>query len=509
MKSSIVKNTLTNYLTVAIRLPHVILMTRWMLAFLGREYYGFWALLWSFFIYSLLLDFGFGVSLRKYTAMGLYESEPERYNKIVSTVLAIYLCMALLIVAATFTASCFLESIIRVNDPEQLQYFRKCFLLFGSGAAMVFVTAGVPEILVGMQKIYIRNYVNVFARLAEFIGAWIILFSGGGLITLILFTITVLISSNLVMGIYAWKHIPTLRIRPRLERKVFREIMGFSGFVYLNSVCRLIMNKSGDLLVSIYHGLSAVGVYHLAGRFPDLCGQAVAQYEENFSPITAALYSKGEHERLRVTFLNSMRWGSFMASFFLFTGWFLCEDALYFLFKVQDQEVASFCKAFLILMFVTTACEKFPRDFLLMTEKHRRLSLVSVLEAAASLALALILLNFYSAQCLVWIAICVKITLLLLLILPEVMKYLQCSCWTYLQKVYLLPFVAMFIPVLLIENGKKLLPSESSSFVRLASCGTGALICYLIIAYIFLLAKEERLLLKEKLGSFLRKRGST
>jgi O-antigen/teichoic acid export membrane protein len=503
LKSAIVKNTLTNYLTVAIRLPHVILMTRWMLAFLGREYYGFWALLWSFFVYSLLLDFGFGVSLRKYTAMGLYETDPERYNKIISTVLAIYLAMAVLIVAATFAAAAFLELIIRVNDPEQLQYFKKCFLLFGSGTAVVFVTAGIPEILVGMQKIYIRNYVNVFARLAEFIGAWIILFSGAGLITLILFTITVLISSNLVMGLYVLKHIPRLRISPRLEKEVVREIMGFSGFVYLNSVCNLIMNKSGDLLVSVYHGLSAVGVYHLAGRFPDLCGQAVAQYEENFSPITAALYTKGEHGRLRATMLNSMRWGSFMASFFLFTAWFLCEDALYFLFKVQDTEVTNFCKVFLILMFVTTACEKFPRDFLLMTEKHRRLALVSVLEALASLSLALILLKFYSAQCLVWIAICVKIMLLLLLILPKVMKYLECTWWTYLRKVYLMPIAAMIIPVFLIENGKKILPPESSSFVRLAFCGTGALVCYLIIAYIFLLSRGEKLLLKRKFKYFL------
>lgn len=34
-------------------------MTRWLLASLGQEYYGLWALLWSFFCYSLLLDFGF------------------------------------------------------------------------------------------------------------------------------------------------------------------------------------------------------------------------------------------------------------------------------------------------------------------------------------------------------------------------------------------------------------------------------------------------------------------
>ncbi len=508
MKSAILKNTLTNYLTVAIRLPHAILMTRWMLAYLGREYYGFWALLWSFFIYSLLLDFGFGVSLQKYTAMGLFEKDPERYNKIISTVLAIYLAMAAVIVAVTVGASFFLQLIIRVNDPEQLHYFKTCFLLFGCGAALVFITAGVPEILVGIQKIYIRNYVNAVTRLLEFIGAWVILVSGGSLITLILFTIIVLILSNLVMWFYAWKHIPTLRIRPRLEKKICREILNFSGFAYMNSLSRLVMNKSGDLLVSAFHGLSAVGVYHLSGRLPDLCSQAVSQYEENFSPISASLFSRGEHKRLRMTLLNSLRWSSFVASFFLFTAWFLCEDALLFLFKVSDPEVATLCRIFLVLMFVTNACDKFPRDFLLMTEKHRLLAFISGFEAVTNLVLALILLNFYSSQCLIWTAIAVKAFLLLFLILPVVLKYLECSWWYYLLKVYLTPFAAMIIPVLWIEYGKNLLLPESSSFLRVACCGTGALACYLMIAFLLLFSRAERQLLKNKISNLLRKRSA-
>lgn len=507
MKSAILKNTLTNYLSVAIRLPHAILMTRWMLAYLGREYYGFWSLLWSFFVYSLLLDFGFGVSLQKYTAMGLFEKDPERYNKIISTVLAIYLAMAAVIVAVTFGASFFLNLIIRVDDPEQLRYFKTCFLLFGCGAALVFITAGVPEILVGIQKIYIRNYVNSMTRLVEFVGAWTILVSGGSLITLITFTITVLVLSNLTMWFCAWKYIPTLRIRPKLEKEICREILNFSGFAYMNSLSRLVMNKSGDLLVSAFHGLSAVGVYHLAGRLPDLCDQAVAQYEENFSPISAALFSRGEHERLRTTMLNSLRWSSFLASFFLFTAWSLCDDGLQFLFKVADPEVTTLCRLFLILMFFNTACDKFPRDFLLMTEKHRRLALISGVEAAANLVLAVILLNFYSSQCLVWTAIGVKTFLLLFMILPEVLKYLEFSWWYYLMKVYLLPFAAMIVPVFLIETGKNLL-SESSSFLRLACCGTGALACYLIIAWLILLSGEERQLLKNKISDLLRKRSA-
>jgi hypothetical protein len=208
-----------------------------------------------------------------------------------------------------------------------------------------------------------------------------------------------------------------------------------------------------------------------------------------------------------MTMLNSLRWSSFLAAFFLFAAWLLCEDALLFLFKVSDPEVTSLCRVFLILMFIGTACEKFPRDFLLMTEKHRKLAFLSIAEAAINLGLALILLKFYSSKSLVWTAIGTKTVLLLFLILPEVLKYLEVSWWHYLWKVYLLPFVAMIVPVIWIESGKSLLLPDSSPFLRLSWCGTGALACYLIITWLILLSGEERKLLKQKISDLLRKRG--
>ena len=44
------KNTLTNYILVVIRLLEGIFVTRWMYQYLGQEYYGFWALLWTIFV---------------------------------------------------------------------------------------------------------------------------------------------------------------------------------------------------------------------------------------------------------------------------------------------------------------------------------------------------------------------------------------------------------------------------------------------------------------------------
>ena len=48
MKIPVIKNTVTNYLNAGVRLLQGILISRWIIGYLGMEYYGLWTLLWSF-----------------------------------------------------------------------------------------------------------------------------------------------------------------------------------------------------------------------------------------------------------------------------------------------------------------------------------------------------------------------------------------------------------------------------------------------------------------------------
>ena len=49
MQVSVAKNTATNYLVMLIRIFQGILVTRWLIGYLGDAGYGFWMLLWTFF----------------------------------------------------------------------------------------------------------------------------------------------------------------------------------------------------------------------------------------------------------------------------------------------------------------------------------------------------------------------------------------------------------------------------------------------------------------------------
>ena len=90
-------NTLSNYVLIAVRILYVILITRFLYRALGDDYYGFWSILWAFFTYVAVFNFGFGATVQKYTAEHLFESDPEKYNKIISLVLMAYFAVSAII----------------------------------------------------------------------------------------------------------------------------------------------------------------------------------------------------------------------------------------------------------------------------------------------------------------------------------------------------------------------------------------------------------------------------
>ncbi len=67
IKDVLIKTTASNYILLIIKIFASLLLVRIIFLGINNEEYGFWALLWSIFGYSILLDFGFGTAVQKAT----------------------------------------------------------------------------------------------------------------------------------------------------------------------------------------------------------------------------------------------------------------------------------------------------------------------------------------------------------------------------------------------------------------------------------------------------------
>ena len=148
---------------------------------------------------------------------------------------------------------------------------------------------------------------------------------GAALIPLIVFSMLVSLGTNLTMGGCILKLHPKLKLRLKWDRECWKEIAVFSGFVYLGSIAKLVLNRSSRLLISIFCGVASVGVFHLSSKIADLSLIAVSQYQENISPISGALYKRGKYSVLGRIILGSMRWNSFTAFGVMMIAYMLAE----------------------------------------------------------------------------------------------------------------------------------------------------------------------------------------
>lgn len=500
IKIPIVKNTLTNYLSMGVKLLQGVLVTRWLIAYLGEEYYGLWALLWSFFCYSLLLDFGFGVTAQKYTSIGIFQQDLKRYNRIISTIFSFHAVMSLIILACTVAASFFVVTLFHLDDTpaERIEYCRRCFLLFGIGSALIFPSGIFPEIMVGLHKIYQRNYVIIVSKLLELAGLLLVFACKGELLLLISFTLVLNLLTNLAMLFYIRPAIPGFRLRLWISREVFREIFQFSGFVYLCSVARLLWGRISPLLISIFCGLQEVGFFQIGSRLPNLMNQLTGPYQENITPISASFYAQGKHRALSRILVNSMRWNSFLSSGMMVGIFVFAAELIRFLFKVDQPLVLAICQLMVVSLYIGLLFRSIPERFLLMAEKHKLLSWITIWESVANFAACIVLLQFFNITCVVWAALIIKVFTTVFFIAPPMLRYLKIGVWKLLYEICFrqlaaaLPLVGI---ALLLET---FAAGSLSDFWLLVIGGSSGGLAYVGCSYWWVLSADEKRFFRRK-----------
>ena len=392
MKIPFFKNTVTNYFSMFVRLVQGILVTRWLISHLGEAQYGLWVMLWSFFSYALLLDLGFGVAAQKVTATELYKKDIDKYNYTISSIFFSHVSMALLILPLTFIGMYYVRELFHLKadaTAEYIYFCREALLLSGLAATVVFPLGVFPEILAGLQKLYLRNYIIIVSKVLELAGVIVIFSIGEGLFKLLLFVMLVMGATQVAMAVSVWRSIPGFRIRFAFDKEVFKGIFRFSSAVYIISIGRMIWERGMFLLISIFCGLSPVGIFQLGSRIPFLIQQIALPYVENISPISALLHSRKRTLHLAQILMRAIRWVNFFAAGATVMVMIYAPRIILLLFNVDSPEAAFICRLMVLFVYFLLVCRSIPEKFLTMAEEHKFLAKVQSFESIAFIVLSI------------------------------------------------------------------------------------------------------------------------
>lgn len=514
MQISIGKNTVTNYLVILVRLLQGIYVTRWMVNFLGDSQYGLWSVLWSFFAYAILVDFGFGIAAQKFTSLELFRSDIRRYNDIVSMIFSFQSLMSLVIVAGVFVASFFLPELFHVSDPDKLAYCRKCFFMFSLGTAAIFPLCIFSEIMVGLHKIYVKNYIDTCSRICELFGFLIVLKLGGGLFWVIAYDIVLMGVERSFTGFCVSRFIPGFRLRFHLfDKEVFRQVFGFSSGTYFISLSNLLRHRMAEPLTSGYLGLAQVGILHYSSRLADMCTQAISQYNNNVRPISAQLFHRGKYRMLGTFVSKSIQWNTFMTCLIVLPAMFLTDEAMRVLFEREntDPDVMREIHLLSILSLLGTvsgvAINQIPHSVLLMCEKHHLMACIRMTEAVVVVLLMALAL---SLGCGAWSVLAVSTGMSILIsfcvLFPVMMTVIRRRLFGFLAGAYI-PSLLCAVPALAVLIVlKKGLTGRVNDFWVCALCGTSYAIIFALLSWRFQVGRAKRALYLRRAQVWMRKR---
>lgn len=383
----------SGYVALVSRMLLGLVMFRLMFEHFTGSQFGFWALLWSLFGYGILLDFGFGFTAQKAVATKTATGDMEGLNRLLATIFWTFVGLAVsLLVVFVIIRGHFLDG-MKVAAMDR-QEFESAYLVFFIGLAVMFPLGLFPEILRGLQRIDIANWVSTLSSVLNFGFLSYGLHDGWGLAELMAVSVVTTALPNLITAIYVFRRLPGLSLWPRwFEWSAVKSQMGFSIAAYLITFSNMLMGKSDQLVISLTIGVALVAVYQAGFKASEMLGLFSSQLQQVLSPAAASLHALGDKDGLRKLLLGTSR-----LTFFLVTPCYLLAavflEPLIRLLTGMDpvsRETLWVGQALLFATYSSQLTSGSSKRVLMMCGEERKLLAISLADAMANVCLSIVL----------------------------------------------------------------------------------------------------------------------
>ena len=389
------RNTASNYLRTVLRLATGLVLFRLTYQQLTTEQFGFYSLLWSLFGYTILLDFGLGFTAQKAVAEKTATGRIDELNELIATIFWTFFATGALLLVVFFAGRPFFLAWTKVSA-ENLATFSPAYLVFIAGMACAFPLGIFPEMLRGLQRIDLANWLSIGATLAN------LLLLGGALLarwpfaTIVAISVATTVAPNAIAWFLVRPRIPGLSLHPRHFRlRAIRGVLAFSIVAYLITFTNLIMSRTDQAVISLAIGVGFIALYQAGYKVSEMFGMFSVQMQDALTPAAAQLNILGDRRGLRELLVRSTRLTLvIVVPLYALSATYL-EPLIRLLTGLQTVDTATFRVGQTLLLatfssLVTNSCAK---RILMMCGWEKRLLLASLLDATANLVFSIALVS--------------------------------------------------------------------------------------------------------------------
>ena len=486
-KKNFVRNTLSSYAATICSMGLGLVMFRLLFSTWSGPEYGFWALMWSMFGFGVVLDLGLGIGVQKTVSEHAETNDTAAMNRLVATVFWAFVMLAGLVLVIGLTLKDPLLGLLKDTDGYYDEIVL-AFIYFTVGLTIMFPLGLFQEMLQGIQRLDITNWIRVASSIANitFVGGAVIM--GMRFSTVILVAMILAAVPGIISAFYTFKHIKGLSIHPRLfDFKEMKAQLSFSLSAYFVTVSDRIVQQSDRIVVGTFLGLGPVALYQAAVKMAEMLRFSAMHIEELLSPAASHLSASDDNEGVKDLLLRGSRFNFvFVTPLYLLSAVYL--DPLIRLLTGMEtlpHETWLVGQLLLFAVYNSQIASNCARSVLVMSGHEKVLFKISIAHAVSNIVLSIALVKGFQSVGVAAATVITSVVFGWIVLLPKILRTIRVSLSEYIGFHFqgVLPGFAVFAIILTPLAFLMPMPSDVNLFVALAWRGALVMVPTLLLSY--------------------------
>lgn len=274
-----------------------LLYTPFLIRMLGPSDYGLYSLAISVIAYLTILDLGFGNAIVRYTSKFRAEGKLKEQEEMFGMFFIIYWCISALAFVISIILIWNTENLFSSNmTVEEIKRMRIILLLMSFNLAFTFPMSIWGSIITAYEKFVFQKTLNIIRTLLNPLVMIVFLLNGYKAISLVVVT-TVFNVLTLVINYFYCKKRLHIKLRfSKFKWGFLKEVTVYSFWIALNAIMDSIYWSSGQFILGMYCGTTAVAVYAVAIQLKNMYFMFSTAMSSVFLPKVTYMVSKGTSE---------------------------------------------------------------------------------------------------------------------------------------------------------------------------------------------------------------------
>lgn len=472
LRGQAVKNVTATWLGLLVQAVVGFFLSPFILHRLGDGAFSIWVLVFAVTGYLNLFDFGIRSSVVKYTAQFIASGDRDQLSRYLSTSLAFYSAVALVIIGIAGLGSAYLRLFFNIPT-ELLRSARILFLLAGINVALIFPLSVFAGALEGLQKFSWLQLTQVGIVLLRAFLFVVVLMRGAGLLTIGVIAVTLSILSYVIFTGLALYALP-FRISLRsVEAKAFGKLLNYGVFAFAIMAAEKLRFQSDAMVIGALLSSTVITSFSIAAKLVEYSSSAVRSMSQIFTPMASQFHAAGDLPRLRRIFVAGNHASAFIA-FPICISLVIVGKAILKAWMGASYVASYPVLVLLIIPRTLYMAQSTSIRLLLGMGQHRALASVLLFEGGANLALSCVLARPFG---IFGVAMGTAIPLICtsLFFLPRhLCRLLQLPLQTFLSRTYRLPFILAIFHAVVLGYVSRKFPVHTYSGLLLQIIGSGA-----------------------------------